>query len=737
VLLLDVLANARLIVKTLIEDKAEIEVAHEALIRYWERLRGWLNEDRDKLRLRESVGEGAKEWEKAGRDEHLLNHRGGRLDDALLLGNNPRYGLTALEQEYLNECAALRNREQLARESRLRRTLAATFAALVIFLALGVFAWTQRNDAQYQASVAQVNAEAAQANAEAARINAEAARKAQGEAETAQGEAERQADRALAGSLTAQSNSIKGSDHALALLLGVEAYQREENLLTRATLFQLLEFSPYTRLFGYNAPVNSVAVSPDGKMIASASCREYSASQCKYGDIVLSDALTGQPLAKLSGDYGIVSSLTFHQSDRLLLAAGGCVPVDAQYKGCTDYRGQITLWDVANTALLADLRSRHTGLVKTIAVSHDGALLASGSFDTTIMLWNISDPSKPAGVGDSLAGHASFVNGLAFSADDQTLVSAGDDKRIILWDVSQPTVAVQIGEPIVEHTAPINSIAFSADGAKFASAGDDKTVVLWNWDSTSRSLLEPLKLAAHEGYVRSVAFSADGKILASAGFDNKAILWNVSAGEQIGLPLNVHVRAINAVTFGTADSGEYLFTGSDDHTVIQWNLSTRQPLSQPLKKISPPQEIGITATNGDLKASVVDGQNIQISGRAELLSGHTGAINSLSFSPKIDGRLLLASASDDQTVILWDVTDVSAAAVFLKLESFDSPVSAAYFDNARLITIEKNGRGVLWNVTPSAWLPLACGAARRNLTPLEWEHFLPNQKYRKTCAANP
>ncbi len=110
--LLNKLADARLIVKT---DK-EVEVAHEALIRHWNRLTGWLNDDRDNLRLREGVSEDAREWEKSNRDETLLNHRGFRLDAALTMSQNPRYQLNPTEQAYLNACVDVRERARIEKE---------------------------------------------------------------------------------------------------------------------------------------------------------------------------------------------------------------------------------------------------------------------------------------------------------------------------------------------------------------------------------------------------------------------------------------------------------------------------------------------------------------------------------------------------------------------------------------------------------------------------------------------
>jgi hypothetical protein len=108
-LLIKQLADARLVVVT----GNEVEVAHEALIRHWERLRGWLNDDRDNLRLREGVSEAALEWEKQGRvdNESFLIHRGGKLDDVIadILTDFSPYN--AIEKSYIDACAKLRNDE--------------------------------------------------------------------------------------------------------------------------------------------------------------------------------------------------------------------------------------------------------------------------------------------------------------------------------------------------------------------------------------------------------------------------------------------------------------------------------------------------------------------------------------------------------------------------------------------------------------------------------------------------
>lgn len=643
------------------------------------------------------------------------------------------------EKAFLAACRKLRDQER--REKLRTRIILGLAVGAIIAMVVAILFGAQANQATREAKQQAAAAQTAQANAV---LNADAAATAEVRAQSNAAEAQRQAERALAGSLASDANAVMDSDHALALLLSLEAYRREDNLTTRSTLFQLLQFSPYIRLFGYNGSVTSVATSPDGSMIASTSCKTYNHNQCEQGEITLSTALSGKPIARLAGNYGLVNQLVFHQSGgQILLAAAGCVPLDDQNKGCIDGKGQISLWDVTHSSqptLLADVRSGHKNLIKTIAISPDGRLLASGSFDTTIRLWDISTPASPTLLGDPLTGHSSFVNSLAFSNDGHTLVSAGDDQSILLWDISQPARAALLGEPIVEHSAPINSITFSPDGRHFASASDDNTIILWKWDAQARTLISHQHLSGHGGYVKSVAFNADGSLLASAGFDYKIILWNTGTGEQFGLPLKAHTRAINTVAFGLDASNNqlYLLSGGDDRVVIKWDLSTRQPLSQPVSQPPLPQsDPGQTAQNDQLEARVVDGQAIEISGRTEPLTGHTGAINSLSLGSQSTGRTLLASASDDQTVILWDVSDPAAAGIHLKLEGFESPVQKAYFDKDFLITIEKSGRAIQWETNPGAWFKLACLAAKRNLTRPEWEFYLPHQEYQKTCPANP
>ncbi len=154
-------------------------------------------------------------------------------------------------------------------------------------------------------------------------------------------------------------------------------------------------------------PVNSVAFSPDGRMLASASSNT----------VTLWSLATHRPVgAPLEGHTGRVESVAFSPNGRILASAGD------------DHT--VRLWNVADHRQLGAPLRGHTAIVETVAFSPDGRILASGSGDETVRLWSVATHTQ---LGAPLTGHTSFVFSVAFSPDGRMLASGGDDKTVKLW----------------------------------------------------------------------------------------------------------------------------------------------------------------------------------------------------------------------------------------------------------------------------------------------------------------
>ena len=260
----------------------------------------------------------------------------------------------------------------------------------------------------------------------------------------------------------------------------------------------------------------------------------------------------------------------------------------------------IKLWDVATKTNIATL-SGHNNEVNTVSFSPDGTILASGSQDRTIRLWDVATRTEIATIEDRDRG---AIISVSFSPNGTMLASGASGGTVKLWDVATGTsIATLEG-----HEDWVSAVSFSPDGTMLASGSGDRTIRLW--DVATRT-----EIATIEGKDRilSVSFSPDGTILASGAFDYTVKLWDVSTKENI-TTLEGHTFFVNSVVFYS--DGTILASGSEDKTVKLWDVAT--------------------------------GTNITT------FSGYEGGVESVAFSP--DGTIL-ASSSWDHTVRLWDISE--------------------------------------------------------------------------------
>jgi WD40 repeat protein/DNA-binding XRE family transcriptional regulator len=660
-----------------------VEVAHEALLRSWGRLRDWLDESRESLHVQRRLMTSAAEWQASGKQPSYLAS-GSRLAQfeglATHAADSGGVALTVEERAYLaasqedERRQEKKEQERQTRESVLQKRAASRLRYLASGLAIFLIV----------AALLTVLALSRQAEAQANLTRAEAQ------------------SLAAAASNLVQTN---GSAELIALLalrsIGTQYSPQGDAALEAAAT---LEY-PRQNYVGQTAQINRVSVSRDGRYVLSAAFE---------GRLMLWDATTGEKLHELVG-HQISANGGFTPDGRYVVSWGkdktirvwdvetgeelrqypipmpdadttwgGAVSPDGKrvlisssdkvlrefdvqtgkllfqfptpedtslgisyspdgrfiFVGGKDKIGR--LWD-AQTGLQVQAFTGHTEQIYRAAFSPDGKYVLTGSSDKTARLWDVQTGQQV----HVFSGHTDAVFGVAYSPDGKFVLTggAGDDRTAILWDA-------QSGQEVrrfKRRTSEVTSVAYSPDGKYVLTGGSDGTLVAWN----VRPNTGLPQLVGHTGAVASVEVSRDGKYVLTGSRDKTARLWEVQTGEELRQYLG-HTNQVRRAAF--SPNGTYILTASDDGTARLWDTQTaRQVLTFTghMSTIydaifSPDGKYALTGSN-DFTARLWD---VRTGQQVHLLASHTNQVLSVAISA---GGEYALTGSLDTTARLWDL----------------------------------------------------------------------------------
>ena len=520
-----------------------VEVAHEALLREWQRLREWLDESRADVRQQRGLAKTVAEWQVADGDPDFL-FQGTRLAQMEEWAGTTDLALTKAEREFLTASLAQRERRCLAeaerqtheaaieQRSRIRLRIIAglMFFAAVIAIVFSVISVHQRRDALEAYSL----------------------------------------------SLTANAQTaLEDGDTATALVLALAATDmRDPPLLSQQTLLDAA-YAPGARVRydlkilipGVTGTATALAISPDGGTV-------YIGFD--DGNVISWNWSAQVETICFTGNAARVNAIDISTDGKILLTAAD--------------DGEVTQWDAVTGQVIRRLTG-HTGAVRAVDISSDGRYAVTGSFTGfgerafdapgELFLWDLATGEMVKRFEGHMKGviQAQFVLGdtaiLASSGDLQLLTDLGGTtvdgvlSDSVLWDITSGTrlSALEMLGHDIQVIEPLPDTSLALLGSYY-----ENVATVYDLDSDQ----PVMELRGHNDAILALQVSRDGKQAITASKDGTLIVWDLSIGEaathlleHIGPVIDVTVTPDFRTAFSISDSGELIHWDLQDAMEVQ------------------------------------------------------------------------------------------------------------------------------------------------------------------------
>jgi len=650
-----------------------VEIAHDALLRAWDRLSDWVGEVREDLRAQRLLATAAREWQDSGRDASFLV-RGSRLERFEAWRGSSGLALTHAEAEFLDASLAERDRlraEDAARQARerelerrslhrLRAVVAVLAAAAVVAGGLTVFAFQQRSDAERErrTAVARELASAAVANLDvdaerSVLLALEAVEHTRSADDTVLPEAEEALHRAVVASrIVLRVPGLGGAldwspDGSLFVTEGPE----ESGLID---IRDAATGRPVRSFRGHDPDVNLVAFSADGSMLATSG---------DDGTVKVWDPRTGKRLQTFEGQGDQVWGVSFSSDGSLLAAASWAEqavriwdletgrrvreirPVAASFTTSFSPDGRRlaiatfdaggVVVDVRSGDVIRELKGQQG--VNDVDWSPDGRWIATSSPDSTVRIWD----ARTGRSRFTLVGHKSEVVAADWSADSRRLATGSSDGTARVWEVGADRTRESLSISAQERGGGL-WVAFSPDGERLMT-GDQEITAVKVWDVSRSGSAEWANIPGDDRDLGGVAFTGGGAGVAVSNGDGSVSVWDAERGERL-FTLRGPRGSPHAPVIAIAVSRDGTLAATAGHVARAWDLASREesfavPFPEGTEDVAWSADGSLLATaslNGLVR--IVDRSGKQV---AELRDEPGFRMSAVRFSP--DGPLVAAA----------------------------------------------------------------------------------------------
>ena len=628
-------------------DDDRVQIAHEALLRTWPRLRSWIEESRDDLRMRQKISHAAAEWQAEDREDDLLYHGTPLLSALEWKSKNPDQ-LGPLEHDFLLAAEANKARLDALAAEKLRRTRRWRRAAVGALTALTV-------GTSLSSLIAYRAADEAHENAQ--------------RAATATAEAQARFAAALG---SAAFGHVK-EDPRLALALAAEAIARSGNKTpsydTRAAMLAARKALSRGRVFVLGSPVPAgealaIAMNPSGTLLAIAQAG---------GNIDLLDTQTRQRRQILVGHEGGVRALEFDDSGRQLVSVG----VD----------GTIRQWPISQTgSVKSRLLGKVSDIIPDVCFHRDGAVVATAGTDGTVRLW---DTAGLGAIRQPVAQLPLEFNVVEFTPDGSALLAASNDAHIHAWSLAS-------GKPVFPairdaHTSHLLSLQFNPAGDRLATVSTDgsSTLVSYPQGDVLGHLFAP------DARIGAAAFNADGRLLIGGDDQGRLRLWDVEKQREVETSPSGHSQPI--IDASISGDGRRLATLGADQSIRFWTLGTEYPMARSYE--TPGTKVKSVAFSPEGKRFAAGGNDGTVrlwdlirDAPQQELTRHESGVWALAFSPT--GKMM---ASGDRAGTIR-ILDLEERRVRQELQANGPVWSLAVLQDGRLLVSAADAGLEIWQL---------------------------------------